>query len=106
MGPEQAAAPGWVQFIPFLIIFGIFYFLILKPQQDKQKQHKETLKSLKKNDQVVTIGGIHGTIVNVKEKTVTVRIDDNVKIDLDKESISLVKRKSQKNEPRPEPATT
>ena len=78
----------------FLIIFlFIFYMLILRPQQKKQKEHQSMLTTIKKNDEVVTMGGIHGTVVNVKEKTFVVRIDDNTKIEIDKGSIAYMKRK-------------
>jgi len=84
--------PGIVNFIPLLVIFGIFYFLIIKPQQKKQKEHQEMVKNLKKNDEIVTAGGIHGTIVQVKDKTLGVRVDENAKIEIDKASVSLVKK--------------
>lgn len=89
MPAEQAANP-LLQFpiIPYVLIIGIFYFLVFKPQKDKQKQHKELLKNLKKNDQVITAHGIHATIVNVKETTVVLRIDDNAKMEVDKEAIA------------------
>lgn len=74
--------------IPYLIIFLIFWFLVIKPQKDKQKEHKNMLADLKKNDDVVTVGGVHGTVVLVKETTVVLRVDDNVKIEFDKESIT------------------
>ena len=91
MPADQTINP-LVQFIPLAVIFAIFYFLILKPQKDKQNQHKELLANLKKNDEIVTAGGIHGTIVNVKDKTAIVRIDDNVKIEIDKEAIVTVSK--------------
>jgi preprotein translocase subunit YajC len=78
--------------IPFIFIFIIFYFLLIRPQQKKQKEHQMMINSLKKNDEVVTIGGIHGTIVNVKEKTFVLRIDDNTKIEIDKNSIAYLKK--------------
>jgi len=82
--------------IPYLLIFLIFYFLIIKPQRDKQRDHKQLLAALKKNDEVVTAGGIHGTVINVKETTVVIRIDDNVKMEVDREAItSVVKKGSQ-----------
>lgn len=94
MSPDQAANPLLATpIIPYIIIFAIFYFILLKPQKDKQKQQKEMINQLKKNDRVVTAGGIHGTIATVKEKTVMVRVDDNVKIEMDKESISTVIKK-------------
>ena len=80
-----------MQFFPLIVLFLLFYFIILKPEKNKQKEHKQKIANLKKNDQVVTAGGIHATIVNVKESTVVVRIDDNVKIEVNKEAVSTVK---------------
>ncbi len=77
----------------FLLIFIIFYFFIIKPQKDKQKQHKDMVENIKKNDEIITAGGLHGTVVNVKDKTIIARFDDNVKIELDKEAVSTVKTK-------------
>jgi len=93
MPPEQTINPIG-QFLPLIIIFFIFYFIVIKPQKDKQKQHKETVNNLTKNDDVVTTGGLHGTVVNVKDTTVIVRLDDNVKVEVDKEAIGTVKKKS------------
>ena len=76
--------------IPYILIFLVFWFLVIKPQKDKQKEHAKRLKDIKKNDEVVTVGGIHGTVVLVKDKTAVVRVDDNVKIEFDKESITRV----------------
>ena len=91
MPAEQAANP-LMQFpiIPYILIIGIFYFLVFKPQKDKQKQHKELLTNLKKNDQVITSHGIHATVVNIKDTTVILRIDDNAKMEVDKEAIATV----------------
>ena len=96
MGAEQAANPlVSLPIIPYLLIFLIFYFLVIKPQKDKQKEQKTLIDTLKKNDEVVTAAGIHGTVVLVKDKTVVVRVDDNVKIEFDKEAVtSVVKSKS------------
>lgn len=96
MPVEQAAANPLAQFpiIPYVLIILIFYFLIIRPQKQKQTQHKQMIAGLKKNDEVVTAGGIHGTIVNVKDTTVVVRIDDNVRIEVDKEAVSNVVKSS------------
>lgn len=83
---------GAMNFIPLIFIFFVFYFLIIRPQQKKQKEHREMIKNLKKNDEVVTNGGIHGTIVNVKEKTFILRLDENLKIEIDKGSITYAKK--------------
>jgi len=91
MPTEQAANPFIsTPIIPYIIIFIIFYFLLIKPQKEKQKQQKDMINNLKKNDRVVTIAGIHGTVALVKDKTVIVRVDDNVKLEMDKESITTV----------------
>ena len=79
-----------IQLFPIFVIFLIFYFMILRPQQDKQKQLKNMIANLKKNDQIVTSGGIHGTVINVKEHTIIMRIDDNVKVEIDKEAITTI----------------
>jgi preprotein translocase subunit YajC len=76
---------------PFILIYGIFYFLIIRPQRKKEKEHQQTLSNLNKNDEIITVGGIHATIVNVKDKTIVARIDDNVKIELEKSSVVHVK---------------
>ena len=70
-----------------IIMFVIMYFIVIRPQQKKQKDHDNLIKSLQKNDEVVTSSGIHGTIVNVGDKTATVRIADNVKIEMEKSFI-------------------
>jgi preprotein translocase subunit YajC len=74
------------------LIFLIFYFLIIRPQKQKQLEHQKMVQSLKKNDEVVTIGGIHGTIVNVKDNSVVLRIADNVKIEVQKNAIAGLKK--------------
>ncbi len=89
MPTQQVANPSVTSMIiPYIVIFFIFWFLVIKPQKDKQKEHKNMLVDLKKNDDVVTVGGVHGTVVLVKETTVVLRVDDNVKIEFDKESIT------------------
>ena len=82
----------------FVLIFAIFYFLWIRPQQQEQKKRKEMLEKLAKNDEIVTTGGIHGTIVNVKDKTVTVRIDENVKIELDRGAVGEVIKRQAANQ--------
>jgi len=79
--------------VPIVLIFGIFYFLLIKPQQDKQKQHNKLLSELKKNDEVITAGGIHGLVVNVKDTSVVLKVDENVKIEVEKTHISQVTKK-------------
>lgn len=82
--------------LPYLLIFGIFWFILIKPQRDKEKKRKEAVNNLIKNDKVITAGGIHGSITLVKETTVVLRVDDNTKIEFDKESINTVLKSSDK----------
>ncbi len=82
-----------MQFVPLLFLFGVFYFLLIRPQQQKQKEHAAMLSKLDKNDEVITSGGVHGTIVSVGDKTVGLRIADNVKIEIEKTSIASVVKK-------------
>ena len=79
--------------MPIILIFIVFYFLLIRPQKKTQEEHKKMIASLKKNDEIITSGGIHGVIVNVKDSSVMLRVDDNVKIEVQKNSISVVKKK-------------
>ncbi len=82
-----------MQFVPLIFLFVIFYFLLIRPQQKKQKEHVNMLSKLDKNDEVITLGGVHATIVAVGDKTVSLRIADNVKIEIEKSSIATIKKK-------------
>ena len=79
--------------LPVILIFIVFYFMLIRPQKKTQDEHKKMIAGLKKNDEVVTSGGIHGTIANVKDETVTLKVDDNVKIEVSKNSVAVMKRK-------------
>lgn len=80
--PPGGGAGGFLSLIPLLLIFVIFYFLLIRPQQKKQREQREMLKGLKTGDQIVTVGGIYGTIVAIDETKVRLKIAENVKIDL------------------------
>ena len=88
----QAAAGGnqamIYQVIMWVGIIGVFYFFMIRPQQKKQKEQKELLNSIKKGDQVVTIGGIHARVYNVEETLVTLELDKGVKLTVDKAAIA------------------
>lgn len=88
---QQTAGP-LMQLFPLVLIFVIFYFLLIRPQKQREKEHQKMLSLLNKNDEIVTSSGMHGTIVNVKEKTVVLRVDENVKIEIDKASVAYVKK--------------
>ncbi len=83
--PAQAPRPI-AQFEPLLFIGVIFYFLLIRPQQKQRKEQQKLVEALKTGDKVVTSSGIHGLISNVKERTVLLKVADNVKIEIDKAS--------------------
>lgn len=76
--------------VPFLCIGIIFYFLVIRPQSQKAKQAQALITALKTGDKIVTSGGLHGLISNVKETTVIVKIADNVKVEIDKAAVITV----------------
>ena len=81
-----------VSMVPVLLMFVIFYFLLICPQQKQQKEHKAFLKALDKNQEVVTTSGIHGTVVQVKDATVTLRVAENVKLEFDKSALARLQK--------------
>ena len=95
--PQAPAVNPFANLLPLVFIFIIFYFLLIRPQKSKEKEHQKMLKELDKNDEVVTSSGIHGTIVNIKDKTLILRIDDNVKIEVEKNSIAYKKKEPIEN---------
>ena len=70
----------FMQLLPLLVIFGIFYLLLILPMRKRQKKHQEMLKAVTKGDRVVTTGGIFGTVVAVEEDVVQLRVAENVKL--------------------------
>jgi len=91
-GQAQSGGLWYMQLLPFAFIFIIFYFLLIRPQQKRQKEHQRLLSDLKTGDKVITTSGIHGLIANVKETTFLVKIADNVKIEVDKNAIASVSK--------------
>lgn len=90
MGPQASGNP-MVQLFPILLMFLVFYVIVIRPHKKEQDEKKKKVAALQKNDRVVTAGGIHGTVVNVKEDSIILRVDDSVKMEFDKEAISRVK---------------
>ena len=75
-------------FLPMILIFVVFYFLLIAPARKKQKKHSEMLDSLKNGDRVITNGGIHGTVVGVSDNIVQVRIAEKIKIDVSRHAVA------------------
>lgn len=88
---------AFTSFVPLIVIFGIFYFLVIRPQQKRAKEHDAQLNALKKDDKIITTGGIYGTIVAVREKVLEVKIADNVRVQLARTAVSdVVKDETEK----------
>ena len=82
-----------MQFLPLMVImFAVMYFLIIRPQKQKEKKRQEMMSNVRKQDRIVTAGGVHGVVVSVKESEVIVRVDDakDVKIKVDKSALTSV----------------
>jgi len=86
---QAADGGGYTQLILFGGIALVFYFFMIRPQQKKQKEQKKFLEEIKKGDQVVTVGGLHGKVLSVDDATVVLEIDKGVKVTIQKSSISL-----------------
>jgi preprotein translocase subunit YajC len=81
------------QFLPLIIIFAIFYFILIRPQQQKQKKHKSMLDSLQKGDKVITIGGLYGIIREIKGDVLTLEIAKDVVINTTRSAIGVKREK-------------
>lgn len=79
-------------FMPLILIFIIFYFLLIKPQHKKQKELQQMISNIQKGDKIITTGGIHGIVANIKDDIVSVKVADNVKIDVSRSCITTVKK--------------
>ena len=83
--------PGLVTFLPFVLIIAVFYLMLVRPNQKKQKQWQEMLASLKPGDRITTTGGMCGTIMSIKEDAVQLRVPpDNIKLEVIKSAIASV----------------
>ena len=83
------------QFVMIIAMVAFMYFAVLRPQMKAKKDHAQLLAKLDKNDEIVTAGGVHATVVSVGDKTVILRIADNVRIEIEKSSISQVTKSRQ-----------
>lgn len=93
----QQSGPGPLgSLLPLILIIVVFYFLLILPQQRRQKKHQEMIAGIKKGDRVVTAGGIHGVISDVKETTFIIKVDENTRIEVEKSAISYKKSGSEK----------
>ncbi len=79
-GGAEGQTGGLGAFVPLILMFVIFYFLLIRPQQKKQKQHREMIGNLKKGDRVITSGGLHGRITGLSDTVVTLEISEKVRV--------------------------
>jgi preprotein translocase subunit YajC len=91
-GGAGGGMAAFQQIIPLVFMFAIFYFLLIRPQQKKAKEHKALLEAMKKGDNVVTAGGVHGKVTAVENELVTLEIANNVNIKITKSYIAAIKK--------------
>ncbi|MDB4673432.1 preprotein translocase subunit YajC [Verrucomicrobiales bacterium] len=100
LAQEAAPAPGAPAqnplgaFLPMILIFVIFYFVLIRPQRKKQKELEAQVSATKIGDKAITVGGVHGLVANVKEKTIILKVADNVKMEFEKSAIQSVFKKN------------
>jgi len=91
LAAQLGGGSGFAMFLPIILIFGVFYFLLILPQQRRQKKWQQMLGDLKTGDKVVTSGGLKGTIFSIKEDSITLRVPpDNLKLEVSRGSIQTV----------------
>lgn len=98
MAPPQGGQGGgeiYSTLIMFGLIIAIFYFMIIRPQQKRQKEREALLGQIKKGDKIITAGGIHGDVVGLDEKTLLIEIADKVKVKVERNSISVVNKQGE-----------
>lgn len=91
-GEGGSGGGGIAALIPLILIFVIFYFLLIRPQQKRVKEHRRLLESLKRGDRVLTAGGLYGTIVDIEGNTVTLELTDKVRVKVNRNYIAGIVR--------------
>jgi preprotein translocase subunit YajC len=87
MGAPPEGGSAWLQFVPFVLVLGIFYFIILLPMKRKQKKVQEFLDSLKVGDRIITTGGLHGQITRLGQDSVQLQVADKVRVEVSKAAV-------------------
>ena len=89
-GAPEGGAAGFMSFVPLVLMFAIFYFLLIRPQQKRSKEHRGMLANLKKDDRIVTSGGLHGRVTGLDETTLTVEIADKVRVKISRGNVAAI----------------
>ncbi len=89
-GAPDGGAAGFASFIPLVLMFVIFYFLLIRPQQKRSKEHRSMISNLKKDDKIITSGGLHGRVTGMDETTLTVEIADKVRVKISRGNVAAV----------------
>jgi preprotein translocase subunit YajC len=89
-GAAEGGAAGYASFIPLVLMFVIFYFLLIRPQQKRSKEHRTLIANLKKGDRIITSGGLHGRVTGMDETILTVEIADKVRVKLNRANVAGV----------------
>jgi preprotein translocase subunit YajC len=101
---HPGSPPALVSFAPLVLIFVVFYFLLIRPQQQKAKEQRTMLANLKRNDEVITAGGLYGKIVTLNDKVITLEIAPNVRVRVDRLQITaLAKSQPEENKEKDKP---
>ena len=98
--PGQPSPPVWTSLVPFIILLVLFYFLLIRPQQKKAKDHAEMLKTVRPGDKVVTSGGVVGVVITVKEKTLNIRSADT-KLEITKSAVAEITERGGESSEKP-----
>ena len=92
-GGEGGSQSILVSLLPIILMIAIFYFLLIRPQQRKQKEHRQMLSNVRKGDEIITNGGIFGVVTGVRDDRITVKIADNVRVRIQKSAVSQVTKR-------------
>ena len=98
-GAGGAGAGGFSAFVPLILMFVIFYFLLIRPQQKKTKEHRQMVSNLKKGDRIITSGGLHGRITGLSDTTLTVEIADKVRVKVARGNVSALAQAAAQSQP-------
>jgi len=93
-GAAGQGAGGFTSLIPIILMFVIFYFLLIRPQQKKAKEHRQMISQVRKGDRIVSSGGLHGRVTAVSDETLTVEIADKVRVKIARGNVSQVMQSS------------